>query len=79
MTRAWMKIARHKGWDLGGLVPTNDKETLLDEISSYVIAMVGFGFQWKMGFGMVPFPFNVLLFPLGCAEQFIRWSVARVD
>mmetsp|Transcript_13205 Transcript_13205/g.24810 ORF Transcript_13205/g.24810 Transcript_13205/m.24810 type:complete len:332 (+) Transcript_13205:353-1348(+) len=77
MTRAWMKIATHKGWDLGGLIPSNHKDTLLDEISSYVIAMMGFGFQYKVGFGEVCFPFNVLLFPLGCAEQFIRWSVAR--
>jgi len=78
MTRAFLKIASKQGWTLGGLMPTNEKDTMLDEIVSYVIAFLGFTFQWKMNFD-VPFPFSLLLFPIELAEQFIRWSVSKVD
>mmetsp|Transcript_7925 Transcript_7925/g.11961 ORF Transcript_7925/g.11961 Transcript_7925/m.11961 type:complete len:321 (-) Transcript_7925:183-1145(-) len=78
MTRAFLKIASKQGWTLGGLMPTNEKDTMLDEIVSYVIAFLGFSFQWKMNFD-VPFPFSLLLFPIELAEQFIRWSVSKVD
>lgn len=78
MIRALMKIASKKGWTLGGLLPTDAKDTMLDEIGSYAIAFLGFSFQWKMNFD-VPFPFSLLLFPFELAEQFIRWSVTQVD
>jgi len=78
MTRSFMKIARKKGWTLAGLLPADDKDTFLDEIGSYAIAFLGFSFQWKLNFD-VTFPFSLLLLPVEVAEQFIRWSVARVD
>lgn len=77
MTRAFLKIASKQGWTLGGLMPTDDKDTMLDEVASCVLAFLGFSFQWKMSFD-VPFPFSLFLFPIELAEQFIRWSMIKV-
>jgi len=78
ITRTIMSIAHKKGITLGGLIPADHKETQIDEMGSYVLAAMGFIFQWKMNFDM-PFPFNILLLPVEFAENFVRWSVTKVD
>jgi hypothetical protein len=59
------------------MMPADDKDTMVDEFSSYALAFLGFTFQWEMGFD-ITFPFSLLLFPVELAEQFIRWSVTQV-
>ena len=76
MTHALMKIAIKKKWAIGDIFGKDEKETMLDEYISYVIAFMGFYFQWKFGFG-APFPLNIVLFPFGMSEQFLRWYIVR--
>jgi len=52
----------------------NPDDTYLDEVVAYILAFVGFYFQYNHSFA-VPFPFNVLLFPVKIAETYIRWAV----
>jgi len=58
---------RHKG-------NKNHEDTYVDECVAYILAFLGFNFQYSHGFA-VPFPFNVLLFPVQIAETYIRWAV----
>lgn len=76
ISRVLLKISFEKGWTLGGIIPESDKDTQIDETFSYVFAFIGFYVQFSMNF-QVPFPFNILLFPLGCIEYFIRWSITK--
>lgn len=76
ISRILLKICFEKGYTLGGIIPESDKDTQIDEMASYVFAFFGFYVQWKMNFS-VPFPLNILLFPLGCCETFIRWSITK--
>jgi len=69
-TRALLRILKKKEF----YVPEDLDATFVDEILGYVVAFLGFYFQFKMNFS-VPFPFNVLLFPLEIAENYIRWMV----
>lgn len=78
VTRGLLSMCTKKGWQVGGLLPKDHKDTLLDEFTSYFIAFAGFMVQFKMNFN-VPFPLNILLFPAEIAEQFIRWSVTKVN
>ncbi|KAL7543578.1 hypothetical protein ACHAXR_013028 [Thalassiosira sp. AJA248-18] len=52
------------------------QDTYADEIASYVFAGLGFYFQYNMSFS-APFPLNIVLFPVGVAEQYIRWAVTK--
>jgi hypothetical protein len=76
MSRAIMAICCKKGWRLGGLIKENEEDTSFDENMSYVFAALGFYFQYKLGFDM-PFPFNILLWPLEVAEYYIQWSITK--
>lgn len=66
MARAVMFI-RFKG-------QKNHEDTYADECVAYALAFLGFYFQYTHSFS-VPFPINVLLFPLQIAETYIRWAV----
>jgi len=57
-----------------GYIKIDDHETYLDEIVGFVVAALGLIFQLYYGF-RVPFPFNVLLFPINIAEYFLSWVV----
>jgi hypothetical protein len=74
MSRSIYEVLRGRGIDLGGLIKEDHNDTNLDEYMSYVFAFMGFYFQFKLGFDM-PFPFNLILWPLEFAEWFVRWSV----
>lgn len=76
MTRALMTMAAKNDWDFGGLLPKDHKDTMIDEYASYVIAFLGFRFQWQMNFD-VPFPFNVILFPLEVTEWVLRNKLVK--
>ena len=62
--------------ELGGLIKENHEDTVLDETLSYVFAALGFYFQFMIGF-KVPAPFNMILFPFGWVETWIRWSITK--
>ena len=74
MARAAYQVLLDRHIDLGGLVKPNHEDSSLDEMMSYAFAFVGFIWQVRSGF-TVPFPLNVLLWPLSIAEYFLRWSV----
>lgn len=57
------------------LIDFDDKETYIDEIAGYCLAFFGFYFQLRMAFRL-PFPLNVLLFPVTIAESFLTWAVS---
>jgi|UniRef100_A0A7S2XXB1 hypothetical protein len=77
MSRGLMKICRKKGFNMFGLIPDSDEETVIDEIMSYLLAAAGFYFQFKIGF-TVPFPLNLILFPFQFVEYYIRWAITGV-
>jgi len=52
------------------------EKTYLDEALGYGLAIAGFVVQWKWGFG-IPFPFNVIMFPLDIFEWYIRWTITN--
>ena len=78
VSRALLRILNKKGMTLGGLLPADDKDTSFDEIVAYVLAAIGFYFQFKINFSL-PFPLNILLFPFSYAEYYLRWVVTKVD
>jgi len=74
--RSFCHFCSHHGYTLGGMIKPNHEDTQVDEVLSYVFAAIGFYFQYKIGF-KVPAPFNLLLWPFGTAEYYIRWSVTK--
>jgi len=62
-----------KTWYPDGL---NHKETMLDEFVGWGLAALGFLFQISFGFHL-PFPFNIVLFPLTVTEHSIRWMITN--
>jgi hypothetical protein len=68
MSRAMLR-AFYKG---GG----NRDETMVDEVASYAFAALGFYFQYSFSFS-TPFPLNVVLYPVGLTDYYIRWAVTK--
>lgn len=64
MSRAIYNYCSERNIAFFGMVPNKHEETYIDEIFQYIFAASGFYFQFKLGFDM-PFPFNLLLWPLG--------------
>jgi len=50
------------------------EKTYLDELVGYLLAAAGFYVQWSLGFAL-PFPFNIVMFPMDCVEWYIRWTI----
>jgi hypothetical protein len=67
MARALYDFGVERGWFSG-----SHEETSVDEFASYLFAALGFYFQYSLRFD-VPFPFNLLLWPLG------KYSLGRID
>jgi len=57
-----------------GFVAVNADDTYLDEVVGYAIALLAFLVQFYTGFRL-PFPFNVLLFPLRVLETIVVWTI----
>ena len=77
-TRALVKFAYRRGWKLGGLICEDDEDTYIDEVAGFLLAFLGFYFQWYLGF-YVPFPLNLILFPFEMAESYIQWTITSRD
>ena len=63
MARSFYYFCAHRGYKFWGMGDSHE-DSYIDEVLSYVFAALGFYFQYKIGFD-VPFPFNLLLLPLG--------------
>jgi hypothetical protein len=74
--RSFVGFCVHRGIDLGGLIPARHQDTMIDEVLSYIFAVVGFYFQLRLGF-KVPFPLNLVLWPFGTADYYIRWAITK--
>lgn len=72
--RALLKFCVKRGIKLGGLIPENHHDTLIDETLGYTLAALGFFFQFKVGFD-ITFPFNIPLMPFEIAETWLRWHI----
>merc|ERR1719336_2581842 len=55
--------------------PFDPDMSYLDEFLAYPLAGFGFYYQFTTGFNFVPFPANIILFPLEIIEWIIRWKV----
>ena len=57
-----------------GKLPSYSEEGYFDEALGYAVAASGLAFQWKCGFTL-PFPLNIIFFPLDVVEWYIRWTI----
>jgi hypothetical protein len=57
-----------------GFIKFNDAESSIDEAIGYVLAALGLMFQLRSGFRL-PFPLNLLFFPISVCEYVLVWSV----
>lgn len=57
------------------IIEINLEETLIDEVFGILFAFFGLLFQLSHSFAL-PFPLNVLLFPLTCIESLLVWLAA---
>ena len=76
MARATYRALIHRKITFGGLLPADHENSMVDEGLSYLFAALGFYFQFSMGFDM-PFPFNLLLWPLEIGRASCRERVFR--
>eukprot|EP00814_Leptocylindrus_danicus_P020403 CAMPEP_0116015678 /NCGR_PEP_ID=MMETSP0321-20121206/6990_1 /TAXON_ID=163516 /ORGANISM="Leptocylindrus danicus var. danicus, Strain B650" /LENGTH=326 /DNA_ID=CAMNT_0003485515 /DNA_START=67 /DNA_END=1047 /DNA_ORIENTATION=- len=76
--RAMLKFCAKRGIKLGGFIPEDHNETLIDETIGYTLAALGFFFQFKVGFD-ITFPFNIPLMPFEMAETWLRWQITSDD
>lgn len=76
MSRAMLLILVKNDINLGGLITADHEATDVDEIASYVFAFAGICSQFKRGFS-VPFPLNVVLYPVQLLDYYIRWSITK--
>ncbi|KAG7338716.1 hypothetical protein IV203_037318 [Nitzschia inconspicua] len=76
LARAGYKALLKHNIRLGGLIVDNHEHTNIDEYASYVLAALGFMFQFFVGF-RAPFPLNLLLWPFEIGEWIIRVGLMR--
>ena len=68
-SRSLLRWARGRGY-----VKLTPEETIIDEVVGYGLAGLGFYTQLVYGFGL-PFPFNIIFWPLGIVEWYLRWTI----
>jgi len=76
MARAIYAFLAHRGIRLGGWIPENDEDSYLDEIMSYIFAGLGFYVQIMNNFE-VPFPLDLVLWPLSIVEYYLKWTITK--
>lgn len=57
-----------------GYININHKETYLDEVLGYGMAVLGLWFQLSVGFKL-PFPLNIIMFPVTIVEYLLQWFI----
>ena len=78
VSRTLLRMCVKKGIKLGGLIPQRHEDTNIDEIFGFVLAAMGFYFQFRLGFD-IKVPFNLLLLPFEVAESYVRWVITVTD
>jgi len=68
--KALVQYANEKGW-----YTTSAEDSYADEIAGIALACLGVFVQFFFGFGM-PFPLNLLTWPVSVLEGVLAWSVA---
>lgn len=58
------------------IVTINHEDTVIDEIVGYSLTFIGVFFQLRYGFSL-PFPLNVLLFPVSLVEYFLIYTISK--
>jgi len=58
-----------------GILDLKEEDTYLDEIVGWLLAFVGIYFQLNNFFGL-PFPLNLLLFPISTFENILIWIIS---
>ena len=76
MGSAFYDFCLYRKWTLGGMIPPNQADSFLDEGLMYLFAALGIYVQFKMQFDM-PFPFNLILWPLELFEYYLRWTITK--
>jgi hypothetical protein len=69
-SRSILKYLNDKGY-----IQFNDEESYLDEIIGWIIAFYGIFFQLN-SFFILPFPLNILLFPITMFENWLMWIIS---
>jgi len=69
-SRSMMNYGNKKGY-----INIKHEDTNMDEIAGWALAAIGVYFQVSYGFAL-PFPFNILFFPITVAEWAIIWIVS---
>lgn len=67
----------YRKWTLGGMIPEDNKDSFFDEGLMYIFAALGIYFQFKIQFD-VPFPANLVLWPLEMFEYYLKWTLTKV-
>lgn len=59
-----------------GIFPGYEEDDYYDEVLGWTVAAIGIYFQLSFGFGL-PFPLNLLMFPVSCFESYLTWTVSN--
>jgi len=71
--RALLRMAAKRGlWE------GKHEDTYIDEALGWTLALIGFYFQYSLGFS-VPWPFNWVLWPFEASEYYIMWAVTSPE
>eukprot|EP01048_Picozoa_sp_COSAG05_P003907 COSAG05_NODE_192_length_14608_cov_6.266386_8_plen_340_part_00 len=74
--RSMMDFCIGRGWDLGGLIKKDHTETYIDEAVGWTLAFLGVYFQVFVINFSVPFPLNLVMWPFGVADEYIKWAIS---
>jgi len=74
MADSLLQICVKKKWTLGGWITDDLDKTYADEILMYIFAALGILFQFMLRFDM-PFPFNLIFWPLEVFEYYLKWTI----
>jgi len=72
-SRGLLRYAKKEGW-----LPGYNEDLYWDEAIGYAVAVAGLKFQWTYGFGL-PFPVNIVFWPLDVVEWYIRWTITSSE
>jgi len=70
-SRRFLIFLKNRGW-----FSSYDEDDYYDEALGWSVAAIGIYFQLSCGFGL-PFPLNILLFPVSCLESYLTWVVSN--
>jgi len=78
ITQTLFLMCKKNGWNPMGILPDSLDNTLIDEIFGYAFAAFGVYVQFKFSFS-VPFPLNLVMFPLDWFEYYLKWTITKAS